>query len=176
MLKTTRRYNVNLAAMKMTPHLLAQLPAWYHLATEQKSLNNARAKCLMRKHDVAKVADLVRMSARLRHPTQFQTHRKNKNCTCQECMADRTLGCTNPHKCAIEALARLSLIHPKYDPMKQEPPDGMSLMRTRKLLNERARQENGVITFNPSITCKENLAECFRVFSHPDRNPAQMAQ
>jgi len=159
----------------MTPHLLAQLPVWYHLATKQKFLNNARAKCLMGKHDVAKVADLVRTSACLCHPTQFQTHQKNKNCTCQECMANRTLGCTNPHKCTMEALARLSLIHPKYNLMKQEPPDGMSLTRTWKLLNERARQENGVITFNPSITCKENLAECFRVFSYPDRNPAQMA-
>lgn len=91
-------------------------------------------------------------------------------------MADRTLGCTNLHKCAVEALTRLSLIHPKYDPTKQELPDGMSLTRTWKLLNERVRQENGEITFDPSITCKENLAECFRVFSHPDRNPTQMAQ
>jgi len=139
MLKTARRYNVNLAAIKMTPHLLAQLPVWYHLAAKQKFLNNARVKCLMGKHDVAKVADLVRTSACLCHPTQFQTHQKNKNCTCQECTADRTLGCTNPHKCAMEALTRLSLIHPKYDLMKQEPPDSMSLTRTWKLLNERAK-------------------------------------
>lgn len=74
MLKTARRYKVNLAVIKMTPHLLAQLPMWYHLAAKQKSLNNARAKCLLGKHDVTKVVDLVRMSACLHHPTQFQTH------------------------------------------------------------------------------------------------------
>jgi len=54
--------------------------------------------------------------------------------------------------------------------------DCMSLTRTWKLINERARQENGEITFNPSITCKENLAECFWVFSHPNGNPTQMAR
>jgi len=175
MLKTARKYEVNLTAIRMTPHLLAQLPAWYHLSAKQKSLNNASAKCLLQKHNIAKVADLIRTSACLCHPAQFPTHRKNKDCACRECAADRTLGCKNPHKCTKEALARVDLIPPKHNPTKQEPPDGMSLTRTQKLINERARQENGEITLNPSITCKENLAECFQVFSHPNGNPTQMA-
>jgi len=74
MLKTVKKCNVNFAAIKMTPHLLAQLPAWYHLSADNKPLNNARAKCLLQKHNVAKVADLVRTSAHLRHPTQHPTH------------------------------------------------------------------------------------------------------
>ena len=157
MLKTAKKHSVNFVAIKMTPHLLAQLPTWYHLSADNKPLNNARAKCLLQKHNVTKVADLVRTSAHLCHPTQHPTHRKNRNCTCQECRNDRSTGCKNPHKCAAEALARLNLIPPKHNPTRQDPPDGMSLTRTRKLRNERAKQDNGEILFDLSITCKESV-------------------
>jgi len=66
----------------MTPHLLAQLPMWYHLSTVQKPINNSRAKCLLQKHNIIKVANLIKMSAQLCHPTQHPTHRKNRNCVC----------------------------------------------------------------------------------------------
>ena len=112
MLKAAWKYKVNLTAIRMTPHLLAQLLAWYHLSAEQKPIASNAAKCLLQKHSVTKVSDLVITSARLRHPAQHPTHRKNRNCTCQECANDRNLGCRNPHKCATEAIARLNLIPP----------------------------------------------------------------
>ena len=176
MLKTARTYKVNLAAIKLTPQLSAQLPAWYHLSAEQRPLTSAMAKCLLQTHNVAKVADLLKTSARLRHPVQYPSHRRKRTCTCRECTQDQNLGCRNPHKCAAEALTRLNLIHPKHNPTRQEPPDGMSLTRTRKLRNERARQHDGEITFDPSITCKDSLAECFRIFTNPDRISTHMAQ
>jgi len=77
MLKTAHKYKVNLAAIKMTPHLLAQLPAWYHLSAKQKPIASTTAKCLLQQHNVAQVADLLKTSARIRHPTQHPTHRKN---------------------------------------------------------------------------------------------------
>jgi len=80
MLKTAKKHSVNFAVIKMTPHLLAQLPAWYHLSADNKPLNNARAKCLLQKHNVTKVADLVRTSVCLCHPTQHPTYQKNRNC------------------------------------------------------------------------------------------------
>ena len=52
----------------------------------------------------------------------------------------------------------------------------MSLTRSRKLRNERARQIDGEITFDPSITCKESLAECFCVFTNPNRNSTHLAR
>jgi len=176
MLKIACKYKVNLVAIRMTPHLLAQLPAWYHLSAEQKPIAGATAKCLLEKHNISKVADLIKTSGRLRHPTQYPTYRKNQNCACQECSDNRTLGCKNPHKCAKEALTRLNLIPPKHNPMKQEPPDGMSLTRSRKQRNERAKQMNREITFDPSITCKETLAECFQIFTKLERNSTHMAQ
>ena len=176
MLKVARKYKVNLTVIRMTPHLLAQLPAWYHLSAEQKPIASHVAKCLLQKHSVSKVADLVKTSVRLHHPNQHPRHRKNRNCTCQECEADRNLGCRNPHKCATEAIARLDLIHPKYNPMKQDPPDRMSLTRTQKLRNKRARETDGEITFDPSITCKDSLAECFRIFTNQTQEPTHLTR
>lgn len=175
MLKTAQKYQVNLAAIRMTPHLLAQLPAWYHLSAKQKPIANARAKCLLQRHHISQVADLVKTSACLCHPTQHATHWKNRNCTCTECTNDRNMGCENLHKCAAEALTRLNLIPPKHNPLKQEPLDCLSLTRSCKQRNVQARETNGAITFDPSITCKGSLAECFRIFTDPNRTPTQMA-
>ena len=33
MLKVTRKYNLNLKVLRLTPQLHTQLPAWYHIAT-----------------------------------------------------------------------------------------------------------------------------------------------
>ena len=47
--------------------------------------------------------------------------------------------------------------------------DGLSLTRSRKTNNETARHNNGAITFDPTITCKKHLSECFQIFTNPDR-------
>jgi len=60
--------------------------------------------------------------------------------------------------------------------MKQDPPDEMSLTWLRKLRNKRARQTDGEVTLNPSITCKESLAECFRIFMNPNRISTHLAR
>ena len=62
MLKAARKYKVNLMAIRMMPHLLAQLPAWYHLSAEQKPIAGNTAKCLLQKHHVSKVVDLIKTS------------------------------------------------------------------------------------------------------------------
>jgi ribonuclease HI len=79
-------------------------------------------------------------------------------------------GCRNPHKCAQEALTRLQNINPKLNPLIINRQHGnFSLTKRCRTRNEYARENNGDITFDPSITCKEDLAECFRVFTNPDR-------
>jgi len=176
MLKTVWKYKVNFTMIRMTPHLLAQLPAWYHLSADQKPIASNAVKCLLQKHNVSKVADLVRTSAWLCHPTQHPTHQKNRNCTCQECANERNLGYRNLYKCAMEAIVRLNLIPPKHNPMKQDPPDGMSLTQLWKLRNKRARQIDREVTLDPSITCKESLAECFRIFTTPNRISTHLAR
>ena len=167
MLRTARTYNANLSAIKVTPDILKQLPAWYHISAEHRPINNRKAKCLLGKHNVATVADLVETSARIRHPLQFPNHQPNLDCPCNECEADRTLGCGHPHDCANEALTRINLIPPIHNPLRQPPPDGLSLTKSGKRRNEESRKRNGEVTFDPTMTCKNTLAECFRIFTDP---------
>ena len=176
MIKVAKKYNTNLSAIKFTPQILAQLPAWYHLSAESHPLNRAPVRCLMNKHQVTEVADLVRTSARIRHPLQHPTHRPNPGCTCRTCAEDRNRGCTNPHECATEALTRLNLIPPIHNPTKQEPPDGLSLTKSGRSRNENARQNKGEILFDPTITCKKNIAECIRIFTNPARTANRPAK
>ena len=42
--------------------------------------------------------------------------------------------------------------------------------------NLTAKQNNDEITFNATITCKENLAECFRIFTDPTKTTNQIAK
>ena len=176
MFSVARKYKIRLAAIKISPRVLAQLPAWYHISAERKSLNNAKARCLLRKHETTTVADLVKISARNRHPQQYPDHQQNQNCICQECTTDKNQGCKNPNKCVEEALTRLNLIPAKHNPTRQEPPDGLSLTKSGKQRNHTAKQNNDAITFDATITCKENLAECFRIFTDPTRLNNQLTQ
>ena len=177
MLKAGQKYNVNLAAIRLDPHLKAQLPAWHHLGSEARTLNNNPTKCLIHRHEVKTIADLIRISARLRNQNQELPHRPSIYCRCRDCQEDRNNQCWTPHKCAQEALTRINKTFPKLNPLHNDTNHGnLSLTPNRKLRNETAKQTNDDILFDPSITSKKNLGECFRVFTDPDRlskNPAQ---
>jgi ribonuclease HI len=78
--------------------------------------------------------------------------------------------CLNPHACALEASARLDKITLKLNPLSRLPPhDNLLLTATRKARNEIAKRRDENITFDPSMTSKTNLAECFRVFINPEK-------
>src|SRR5260370_42515539 len=109
------------------------------------------------------------MSNRIRTPNPTQPHLPTPTCACQDCALDRLDGCTNPHLCAEEALTRINLIGPKLNPLSPEALHGnFALTPGRKATNVAAKRNNNEILFNPSITCKNNLAECFRVFTGPN--------
>jgi ribonuclease HI/exonuclease III len=172
MLKMAKKNNTNLAAIRLSPQLRAQLPAWYHLASEPQPISNAAAKCLLRVHSVAKVADLMLVSARIRNPRANTDipHEDKTFCYCRDCSRDRLKGCQRPHECAKEAQSRLKKIAPKLNPMTPGNTNGnLSLTENRKRQNQAAKLRDDAITFDPSLTSKTNLAECFRVFTNPDR-------
>lgn len=58
---------------------------------------------------------------------------------------------------------------PQIQPNSLEHHDTLSLTPDRKARNRIARQERKAICFDPSITCKDGIAECFRVFTDPGR-------
>ena len=177
MLKAARKHNTNLAAIRISVNLQSQLPAWYHLASDKSPLNTAPSKCLLMHHNASTVSDLLRISSRLRNHGWTQRHFALPNCPCADCSHDRSLCCSNPHHCASEALERLHKIYPKLNPLRLgDPHDNLSLTRHRKAQNMQARAERGEILFDPSITCKDTLAECFRVFADPKRLTSTPAQ
>ena len=170
MLKTARKYNVNLAAIRLSPQLRAQLPAWYHPLAKPRPMTSSQAKCLLQQHNVTTVADLITISERICTPSQVLPHQPLPTCPCNNCTRDRTEGCLNPHLCAMEAILRIRLIEPKMYPISPPSLHGnFSLTPNRKAANLIAITNNNDILFDPTITCKNNLADCFRVFTDPNR-------
>ena len=169
MMKTARKYNMNLAAIHLTPNLQAKLPAWYHIASNSCLISNAASKCLLKTHHVSKVADLMRILAKLREENII-SHGPDQHCVCQDCLEDRITECRNPHICATEAYTRIQLIFPKFNPLlTKERHDNLSLTKRHREAHEAARTNNREITFNPSITSKDNLEKCFRIFTNPNK-------
>ena len=169
MIKVAKKYNTNLAAIRLAPELCEQLPTWYHLAAALRPINDVASKCLLNTHQVSRVADLMRLSTRLRTQIPGPEHQPNLTCICRDCVRDRREGCRTPHACAQEALDRLNLIEPKLNPLHRDRHGNFSLTKRRKAANETAKATQGAILFDPSITCKNDLAECFRIFTKPDR-------
>ena len=131
-------------------------------------MTNTESKCLLNTHETTKVADLIQMSARLRNMPSNPPHLNGLQCICRDCVRDRRKGCRNPHACATEARIRIENIAPKLNPIHPgDNHDNLSLTRTRKQSNENAKQTHGAIIFDPTITCKNDLSECFRIFTNP---------
>jgi len=116
------------------------------------------------------VADLIVISNRICTPRPEHPHSPTPTCACQACDQDRLEGCPNPHQCANEALEHIHQIEPRLNPLSPDPHHGnFSHTPGRKAANILAKENNHDILFNPSITCKNNLAECFRIFTNPNR-------
>src|SRR6266702_2505643 len=90
-------------------------------------------------------------------------------CICRDCVHERLGGCKNPHACAEEALERLHEIAPKYNPLEIELHDNLSLTHRRKMSNKNAQDRGGDILLDPTITCRNSLAEYFRTFVDPKK-------
>ena len=170
MLQVARKYHTHLAAIRLSPQLRTQLPAWYHPLTTHHPMTTAPAKCLLRRHNITLVIDLLNTADRIHTPRPERPHQPTPTCECLDCDRDRHEGCTNPHQCANEALIRICLIEPKMNPLTPASQHGnFSLTPHRKAANIIAKENNNQILFDPSITCKNNLAECFRNFTNPDQ-------
>lgn len=63
----------------------------------------------------------------------------------------------------------MSLIKQKWSPLEGTPRDGLSLTRHRKERNTKAEEENGALTFDPSVTSSDDVSELFRAFVDPAR-------
>lgn len=85
--------------------------------------------------------------------TNTEDHHAAATCTCNACIEDRLAGCKNPNQCAKTAQHILDNLNPIFNPNTTQ-------MR---------KQQHGEILFDPSLTSKNHLSECFRIFTNPDR-------
>ncbi|KAH9180214.1 hypothetical protein EDB89DRAFT_1840145 [Lactarius sanguifluus] len=169
MLKTAKKYKTNLAALRLSPALRAMLPAWYHPGAAPCPITNVASRCLLRCHEVKTVADLIKLARKIRHQNRTANHIPSLECVCVDCARDRLRGCRNPHACAMEAMTRTNDISPKYNPNAPDHHDNLSLTPNRKEKNRKAHETKGEVLFDPTITCKGGIAECFRIFTNPER-------
>ena len=94
------------------------------------------------------------------------------NCKCTGCVADRSNGCKDPYQCVSAAEAIVLKLSQKFNPTAPTKKDGLTLTHRRLEKNVRANVENGdEIIFNPSVTTRNNLSDCFRIFT-PNPTPA----
>ena len=133
-------------------------------------MTDVATKCLLKKHQTRTVEDLVKRTNKLHEPQRAREHTSDQACICHECIQDRSQGCKNPHECAREAMSRLRDIAPKFNPLSIIPQDGLSLTPNRKARNVVALITNKDVIFDPSITCKGSLADCFRIFTNTEEN------
>ena len=177
MLKVGRKYKLTFSTIRLSPQLKEQLPAWYHPGSERNPSPKPVAKCLIKNHRAIAIADLIRISNRLRNPPLIRPHTPSAWCICPDCVRDRINKCKDPHKCATEAKKKLDALYPKYNPLIPNGNHGdLSLTASRKRKNRQARYQNELITFDPSITNKNDLTECFRIFTEPDNASKRPAQ
>jgi ribonuclease HI len=69
----------------------------------------------------------------------------------------------------MEAQKRLNKLAPKYQPSSQNNNNDLSLTQRRKQKNIEAQRLNSKITFNPSLTTKQCLADGFQIFIDPSK-------
>ena len=91
-------------------------------------------------------------------------------CQCCLCRMDREQNCINLDACMQEAKKRVKMIPLKLNLMHLEYHHGnLSLTRRRRDQNAIAKTMNNTILFDPMIMSKENLAECFKIFTDPTK-------
>jgi exonuclease III len=169
MIRAAKSHKVSFAAIKLSNSLKESMPAWVHLGTLPRAYHATRDRCLSETHKVNLVKDLVSMARRI--SGENTTHKNRRNCACAECKADRTRGCPNPTSCCKVANGILTSMKPKYNMSEPTPDDGLTLTNRRKAANERGRANmahGGNIVFDPSVTERDSLAECFRAFVDED--------
>jgi hypothetical protein len=69
-------------------------------------ITNSTTRCLLKRHAITTVVDLIHTSARLCMNILLSPHNCSPNCTYDDYPQDRTNSCKHPHECTTEALAR----------------------------------------------------------------------
>ncbi|KAK0467570.1 hypothetical protein IW261DRAFT_1346231, partial [Armillaria novae-zelandiae] len=142
-----------------------QIPVWYHFRFRGKikfHYNSKVFKCLMTNHRVETAGEAELAAARITKGT----HKTRRDCKCHDCRVDRTQrNCENPHKCALAAKSVLDFLVDKWDPRRPDNPEDKGLTEEEKIQNLAAREDNGVIRFDPRLDNEDKLTDGVRIFT-----------
>ena len=162
-IRTAKAARLTFAPLRLSKQLKAQMPVWFHLGAPPRAYHKLRDKCLKLRHKVGRVKNLRSLAKRLNPDSP---HQADGSWPCSECEKDRERGCKNPHKCAVTATALVAGLAQKLNPAIPRQKDGLSLTHHRLEKNVRANIKRGdEVIFNPSVTTRTSLADCFRVFT-----------
>jgi hypothetical protein len=177
MLKVANKTGITLKAIKIADEVKNLMPAWQHAGAERWAYHHTRDKCLVNNHHINTVWDLIVMADRGEPSSTNMAHQDLDDCACLECDEDRVQRkCVSPNRCCRAAKSILSKLQPKYNPYHRPPQDDLSLTPTREEKNTQAAQSGiGSMTFDPSVTTKSALSECFRVFTDGKQGPREPA-
>jgi hypothetical protein len=177
MIKAAQNMEVNLEAIKIGSDIQHMMPAWSHPAVPKRTYHSGRDECLVTTHKVRTVWDLTLLARRTGTSAGRQgEHQTNARCTCRDCAEDRGKGCENPHKCSTTANKILDKIYPKMNPSLRLPNNDLSLTPERIEKNRQTLVDmEGLITFDPSVTIKNSLDKCFRIFARKDKTDKEPA-
>lgn len=120
------------------------------------------------------VKRLLKVSKRyFRHDS---SHFPHTHCDCKYCTRDCEKGCINPHKCSLLARDIIGDMSPKFNPYIRPEKDNLSLTHHRKEKNARAVVTAGdEFLFNASVTTRNHITDCLRVFVKPTQTSAEPA-
>ena len=153
--------------VRVTKNLMTAMPAWLQLGHQNTVPVNPQARCLIDAHNTKSVKNLCKTTERLRRVYRGGVHTPVFSCHCDDCSEDRAKGCTNPQNALFTHNADWKIV-PKLNPTIPTHNDNLSFTERRKSSNRVLRTENTGIIFDPSITQKSNLADCFRIFTNRD--------
>lgn len=171
MIKTAKKHNTNVKAIRVSENAKMQMPVWYHIRAKAPKRGTNRKKtitCVKKTHKARTVADLMAITERLRDVSRTHRHSKISTCTCKYCKHDKLLGCKQPWKCCEEAQVMINDIDKKWQPLEIPREDNLTLTKSRIEHNGIAQAEKEYITFNPSIKRDDNLAHMIHVFTDPE--------
>ena len=131
--------------------------------------HKVKDECLKKVHKIMKVKNLIKLCKRLHQ--ENSEHAPWYNCQCESCTRDRGKGCKDPHKCVSAAEAIIIKLSIKLNPTAPSQKDGLTLTHKHLEKNVKADIANeDEITFNPSVTTRSNLSDCFRILA-PNPTP-----
>ena len=177
MIKAAKKHKAAFAPINLSRELRERLPVWHHLGIESATPRNQQTKCLTTNHKATSVKDLLKISERLQENWNRDPHRPDYTCCCEDCTNDRENGCENPQRCALEAQKRIQEISPKLHPLRPPNQDNLTKSGPNRITNARTEaieeddddDENPGIIFNPTVTVKSDLSDCFRIFVNPNK-------